>query len=130
MAKVIVRARLHPSYNKKLKSNLRIEGVLEGTLIPNEGEGWSVELPLSLPFGLQRCRRYRFMIENRELFWLKDGGEHYEIDAFLIRFEELKHLAILHEWKVLEGLTELSVDQQSFLLCQQNACGHDHTSAL
>ncbi len=127
MVTVFVRAGVLASAQTRKQRWLRVQGTLQGTILPQQGDWFRVEVPYPNPILERTYRPCRFLITRREICWGADG-EYVEVTAGTF-FPDLIHLAVVHEWQVISGIQELSPDQQNLVECRQGTCnqkGHAH----
>lgn len=128
METVTIRARVHHRYLKSGKRDLRVVGTLDeshvpaGARMPFAGTWLVIELPAGPKGPTTMCR---FLITSAEAVWSK-GTERWELDAETMVHETLVTLALVHNWKIIEGRHELSKQQQELLACEEGTCSIDH----
>lgn len=119
MVQVTVTAGIPLDNRKKGQQRLRIRSVQERPLVPPAGSTLVIQSPKS-----SGGRRIRLTVVSSDHVW-KKGEESYEVSA-RTDFDNLKYLLFVEEWELVDGIEELSPDQQGEIRCRQGTCDHDH----
>ncbi len=120
MTKVQITVRLAKRYQINGKKYLKLESpIFDRTSIPASGDTLRIgELLQTVEF------HRRFSIVGRTLTWAADGSDFYHLDAEA-DFREMTTLAVVSNWHVADGLSELTKAQQELIACATGTCMHE-----
>jgi hypothetical protein len=119
VTKVQITARLFKEYRPPGKKKLKVVSpVFDRQHIPMPGDR------LRIGEVMETVEFHRTLhIVRRTLTWGADGSDFYELEAEA-DFRELTNLAIVSNWHVADGLSELSKYQRDFIACATGTCNH------
>lgn len=114
MQKIVIQAGILEKYQKKGQRELKVEGVVEREYVPQRDDWYLLELPMfEKGSSLEDAPWHptRFFIRRRELRSTREGDS-WLLDAETW-FEYMPRLALVHNWRVIGGLHELSELQRA-----------------